>query len=110
MTQNGCRRIIETLKNTNGHCFTKLDLFQDYHVFPWQNNIRLEIDFLTWNNRLQVEKDMWVNQFLDIHTTELLFFALERAKKVDSKQFSKAPNMLFYLIKESPDLIARSRP
>jgi hypothetical protein len=66
---------------------------------------------LTWDNQLQAERRTWANRFLnqDNHTRErLCFFALERAKKVDNDRFSKAPNMLFYLIKEIPDLITQS--
>jgi hypothetical protein len=65
---------------------------------------------LTWENRLQVEKDTWVDRFLEQHTSsrELLFLALERAKNVDNQQFSKAPNLLFHLIKESPELMAQA--
>jgi hypothetical protein len=33
---------------------------------------------------------------------------VERANKVDNNQPSKAPNMLFYLINELPDLIAQA--
>lgn len=67
-----------------------------------------EIDLLTWENRLHVEKDKWIDGFLeqDAPAQEILFLAMKRAKEVDNEQFSKAPNMLFDLIKESPDLIA----
>jgi hypothetical protein len=109
ISQEGCTRIIQTLKE-NEHSLTKLDLFRDSQVSPWHNFVRLEIEQLAWNNRLQVEKDAWVNRFLeqDAPTKELLFRALERAKKVDNEQFSKAPNMLFYLVKESPDFIVQA--
>jgi hypothetical protein len=109
ISQEGCTRIIQAVKE-NEHSLTKLDLFRDSQVSPWHNFVRLEIEQLTWNNRLQVEKDAWVNRFLeqDAPTKELLFRALERAKKVDNEQFSKAPNMLFYLVKESPDFIVQA--
>jgi hypothetical protein len=109
ISQEGCTRIIQTLKE-NEHSLTKLDLFRDSRHSPWHNFIRLEIDKRTWNNRLQVEKETWVDQFLvqDSPTKELLFRALERAKKVDKEQFSKAPNILFYLIKEAPDFIVQA--
>jgi hypothetical protein len=103
ISQEGCMRIIQTLKE-NEHSLTQLDLFQDSEDSPWQNKIRLEIDMLTWENCLQVEKDTWVDRFLEQHTSS--FRALERAKKVDNERF--APNMLFYLIKESPDLIVQA--
>jgi hypothetical protein len=109
ITQEGCERIVQTLKE-NEHCFVKLDLFRDSQDSPWHNFTQLEIDKLTWNNHLQVEKNTWIDPFLgqDAPTKELLFLALERAKKVDNEQFSKAPDMLFYLIKELPDLIAQA--
>jgi hypothetical protein len=109
ISQEGCTRIIQTL-NENEHSLTKLDLFRDSQDSMWHNFARLEIEHLTWNNRLQVEKETWIDQFLnqDATTKELLFRALERAKKVDNEQFSKAPNILFYLIKESPDFIAEA--
>jgi hypothetical protein len=109
ISQDGYERIIQLLKE-NEHSFIKLDLFQDSKDSPWHKKIRLEIDVLTWENRLQVEKDTWVDRFLepDACTKELLFLALERAKKLDNERSSKAPNMLFYLIKESPDLIAQA--
>jgi hypothetical protein len=49
--------------------------------------IRVEIDKLTWDNELQVERDKWVDQLFGQDTLfkELLFLALERAKKVDKK-------------------------
>jgi hypothetical protein len=105
-----CIRIIQTLKE-NEHSFTKLDLFRDSQHSLWQNKIRLQIGKLTWNNRLQLEKDTWVAQFLqqDAPTQDLLFSAaLERANKVDNEQFSKVPNMMFYLINELPYLIAQA--
>ena len=107
LNQKGCERIVQILRE-NEHSFAKLDLFSECKDFPWQNKIRLEIEKLTWKNRLQVEKDTWADRFLEHNnpSQELLFLALERAKKVDSIQFFKAPNMLFYLIKEIPDLIA----
>jgi hypothetical protein len=76
----------------------------------WHNFIRIEIENLTWENHFQVEKETWLDQFLGHHspTKELLFGALERAKKVDKEQFSKAPNILFYLIKEAPDFIVQA--
>jgi hypothetical protein len=109
ITQDGGARIIQTLKEIE-NSFTKLDLFHDTQDAPWHNFIRLEIDLLTWENRLHVEKDKWIAGFLeqDAPAQELLFLAMERAKEVDNEQYSKAPNMLFYLMKESPDLIARA--
>lgn len=110
ISQNGCTRIIQTLKE-NKHSFTKLDLFQNALYAPWHNFMQLEIEKLTWENHLQVQKDRWVDQFLehDTPTKDLLFFALERAKKVDNnEQVSKAPNMVFYIVKELPDLIAQA--
>jgi hypothetical protein len=109
ISQDGYERIIQILKE-NEHSFVKLDLFRDSQDSPWQNKIRLEIDMLTGENRLQVEKDTWVNRFLeqDTPSKELLFRALERAKNLDNAQFSKAPNILFYLIMESPELIAQA--
>jgi hypothetical protein len=109
VSEGGYERIVQTLKE-NDHGFIRLDLFQDSEDSPWQNNIRLEIEKLTWKNRLQFEKDAWVNRFLaqDAPIKELIFRALERVKKVDNEQFSKAPNMLFYLVKESPDFIVQA--
>jgi hypothetical protein len=110
ISQEICTRIVQTLKE-NEHSFTKLELFPDSQHTPWQNAIELEIDLLTWKNRLRVEKDTWVDQFLeqDAHTRETLFrAALERANMVDSERFSKAPNMLFYLIQAVPDSIAQA--
>jgi hypothetical protein len=109
VSQDGYERIVQTLKE-NDHSFTKLDLFQDSEDSPWQNKIRLDIDMLTWENRVQVEKDIWVNRFLEQHTSsrEVLFLALERAKKVDNERFSKAPNLLFHVIKEAPELIEQA--
>ena len=109
ISQDGYERIIQILKE-NEHSFIKLDLFKDSEDSPWHKKIRLEIDVLTWENRLQVEKDTWVNRFLeqDTPSKELLFLALERAKKVDNERFSKAPNMLFHLIKQLPDLIVQA--
>jgi hypothetical protein len=76
----------------------------------WQNNFQLEFDRLTWENHFQVEKDTWFDQFLgqDTPTKELLFLALERAKKADNERFSKAPDILFHLIKQVPDLIVQA--
>jgi hypothetical protein len=109
ISQEGCTRIIQTLRE-NDHSLTKLNLFLDSQDSSWHNFIRCEIEKLTWNNHLQVERASWVNQFLeeDDPTQVLIFLALERAKKVDNKQFSRAPNMLFYLIKESPKLIVQA--
>jgi Ran GTPase-activating protein (RanGAP) involved in mRNA processing and transport len=109
VSQDGCERIIQFLKE-NEHSFIKLKLFPDYAVSPWQNKIRLEIEELTWNNYLQDEKDKWLDQFLgqDARTKELLFRALERAKKLDNERFSKAPNMLFHLVKQLPDSIVQA--
>ena len=66
--------------------------------------------FKTWNNHLRAEKESWLDQFLgqDAPSQELLFLALERAKKVDTERFFKAPNILFHLIKEIPALIAQA--
>ena len=110
ITQECCEKILQTLKENHEHSFTKLNVFPDDADSPWQNKIRHEIDLLTWNNCLQVEKDTWVDRFFeeDSPTNELLFRALERAKKVGNKRFSKAPDMLFYLIKESPDVIVQA--
>jgi hypothetical protein len=110
ISRDGYERIIQVLKE-NDHSFTKLDLFQGGSQYcPWRNKIQLEIDMLTWKNCLQVEKDTWVDRFLeqDAPSKELLFFALERAKKVDNERSSKAPNMQFYLVKETPDLIVQA--
>jgi hypothetical protein len=110
INQEGCERIVQILK-MNKHSFIKLDLFLDSQDSPWQNEIRLQIDLLTRKNRFQLEKETWVAQFLqqDAHTQELLFrTALERANKVDNEEFSSAPNMLFYLIRAVPDLIAQA--
>jgi hypothetical protein len=109
ITPNGGTRIIHTLKE-NEHSFIKLDLFPDDADLLWQNKIQLEIDLLTWENRLQVEKDAWVDRLLeqDAPNKELLLLALERAQKVDNERFSKAPDMLFYLIKELSDLVVRA--
>jgi hypothetical protein len=107
ISQYCCTRIIHTLKE-NDHSFTKLVLFRDSQDSQWQNKIRLEIDNITWKNRLQVEKYTWVDRFLDqdASTQNLLFCtALERANEVDNKPFSKSPNMLYYLIKESPGVL-----
>jgi Ran GTPase-activating protein (RanGAP) involved in mRNA processing and transport len=109
ISRDGCDRIIQILKE-NKHSFVKLELFPDDADYLWQNKIRLEMEELTWNNYLQVEKDKWLDQFLgqDARTKELLFRALERAKKLDNERFSKAPNMLFHLIKELPGVIAQA--
>jgi hypothetical protein len=109
ISQEGCTRIIQTL-NENEHSLTKLDLFRDSQDSLWHNVIRLEIEKLMWENRLQVEKDKWLDQFLGQHspTKELLFLAVKRAKRLDDERFSKAPNMLFHLIKESPDFIVQA--
>jgi hypothetical protein len=109
ISQERCTRIIQTLRETE-HSLTKLDLFRDSQDSPWQNIIRLEIEKLTWNNRLQVERATWVDLFLeqDAPTKELLFLATKRAKRLDDEQFSKAPNMLFHLLKESPDFIVQA--
>lgn len=98
-------QIIQALRDNEHSSFTKFELFYDFQDSPWQNQIRLDIGMLTWDNQLQAERRTWANRFLnqDNHTRErLCFFALERAKKVDNDRFSKAPNMLFYLIKEIP--------
>jgi hypothetical protein len=57
-----------------------------------------------------LEKDKWLDQFLgqDTPTKELLFLALERAKKADNGRFSKAPDILFHLIKQLPDLFVQA--
>ena len=109
ISRDGCVRIIQILKE-NKHSFVKLDLFPDDADSLWQNKIRLEIDELTWNNYLQVEKDKWLDQFLgqDARTKELLFCALERVKKLDNERFSKSPNMLFHLVKQLPDSIVQA--
>jgi hypothetical protein len=109
VTPNGGTRIIHTLRE-NEHSFIKLDLFPDDADLLWQNKIRLEIDLLTWENHLQVEKDAWVDRLLkqDAPNKELLLLALERAQKVDNERFSKAPDMLFHLIKELSDLVVRA--
>lgn len=86
ITRRGCARIVDALKK-NEHSFTVLELFQNsQHSSPWQNEIRLDIDMLTWENQLQVEKDTWVDLFLDQndHTQQMFFLALERAKRVDN--------------------------
>ena len=110
MTPFGCGKIIRTLL-VNKHNFTKLELFYDCQDSPWQNNIRRDIDILTWHNQLQVEKHTWADWFLNQNNRtreRICLYALERAKKVDKDRFSKAPNMLFYLVREMPDLIAQS--
>jgi hypothetical protein len=86
ITPNGGTRIIHTLKE-NEHSFIKLDLFPDDADLLWQNKIRLEIDLLTWENHLQVEKDAWVDRLLeqDAPNKELLLLALERTHKVDNE-------------------------
>jgi hypothetical protein len=93
--------------NTASSSWTFLKTLKMLH--GQKKKIRLEIDMLTWNNHLQVEKDTWVNRFLeqDPPSKELLFLALERAKKADNEHFSKAPNMLFHLIKQLPDLFVQ---
>lgn len=53
------------------------------------NTVRLDIDMLTWDR-----------------SQEMLFVALELAKKVDNERFSNAPNMIFYLVREIAELIA----
>jgi hypothetical protein len=107
ISRDGYERIVQILRD-NEHTFIKLDLFQDSQDSPWHKFIRREIDKLTWNNRLQFEKDTWVDTFLeqDAPSQELLFRALERAKKVDKERVT--PDMLFLLIKESPDLIVQA--
>ena len=109
ISQEGCTRIIQTLRE-NEHSLTKLDLFRDSQDSMWHNFIRIEIENLTWENHFQVEKDKWLDQFLGQHspTKELLFLAVKRAKRLDDERFSKAPNMLFHLIKESPDFIVQA--
>jgi hypothetical protein len=110
ISRRGCGRIVDTLKKLN-HGFTKLELFpHSEKSSPWQEELRLDIDVLTWENQLQVEKDTWVDWFLNHEdcTPEMLFHAIERAKRVDSERFSNAPNMLFYLVKEIPDSIVQS--
>jgi hypothetical protein len=110
ITRRGCARIVDALKR-NKHSFTMLELFQSsQHSSAWQNEIRLDIDMLTWENQLQVEKDTWIDLFLDQndHTQQMIFLALERAKRADNERFSDAPSMVFYLVKEIPDLIVQS--
>jgi hypothetical protein len=109
ISQKCCTRIIQTLSE-NEHSLTKLDLFRDSQDSMWQNFVRLEIEKLTWENHFQLEKDKWLDQFLGQHspTKELLFLAVKRAKRLDDERFSKAPNMLFHLIKESPDFIVQA--
>jgi hypothetical protein len=102
ISRRGCTRIVDTLKKRR-HGFTKLELFPPSEKSsPWQKEIRLDIDMLTWENQLQVEKDTWVDRFLnqEHRTPEMLFLAIERAKRVDSERFSHTPNMFFYLAKE----------
>jgi hypothetical protein len=101
---------VDALKR-NKHSFTMLELFQSsQHSSAWQNAIRLDIDMLTWENQLQVEKDTWIDLFLDQndHSQQMIFLALERAKRADNERFSDAPSMVFYLVKEIPDLIVQS--
>lgn len=109
ISQDGDTRIVRTLQD-NEHSFTRLDLFNDSQDYRWHNFIRLEIDKLTWGNQLQLEKRTWVDLFLEqeAHSQEMIFLALERAKRVDNERFSDAPNMLNYLIKEIPDSIAQA--
>jgi hypothetical protein len=104
-----CTRIIQTLRE-NEHSLTKLNLFRESEDYMWQNFFRLEIENLTWENHFQAEKDKWLDQFLGQHspTKKLLFLAVKRAKRLDDERFSKAPNMLFHLIKESPDFIVQA--
>lgn len=102
ITRRGCARIVDALKR-NKHSFTTLELFQSsQHSSAWQNEIRRDIDRLTWENQLQVEKDTWIDLFLDQndHTQQMFFLALERAKRADDERFSDAPNMVFYLVKQ----------
>jgi hypothetical protein len=100
ISQYGYESIVQTLQE-NKHSLTKLELFNDSQNYPWYNVIRLEIDKLTWDNKLQAERDAWVDRVLDddAHTEEMVCFALERANRVDKDRFSDAPNMLYYLIK-----------
>ena len=109
ISQEGDTRIIRALQD-NEYSFTKLELFNDSQHSSWHNFIRLEIDRLTWGNQLQVEKLTWVDLFLEQEaiSREMIFLALERAKRVDNERFSNAPNMLNYLIREIPDSIAQA--
>ena len=110
ITRRGCERIVDVLKK-NKHNLTKLELFQNSQRWStWQNQIRLDIDRLTWENQLQVEKDSWVDLFLDQndYTQQMFFLALERAKRVDNERLSSVPNMVFHLVKEIPDFIVQS--
>jgi hypothetical protein len=109
ISQDGDTRIVRTLQD-NEHNFTKLELFNDSQHSQWHNFVRLEIDRLTWENQLQEEKRTWVDLLLEqeAHSREMIFLALEQAKRVDNERFSDAPNMLNYLIKEIPDSIAQA--
>ena len=109
VSQDWFTRTVQILKE-NKHSFVQLDLFQDSRDSVWQNNFQLEFDRLTWENHFQVEKDTWFDQFLgqDTPTKELLFLALERAKKAENERFSKAPDILSHLIKQLPDLFVQA--
>jgi hypothetical protein len=97
----GGTRIIKILQDSD-HNFTKVQLFDDDddgddEDSDWQNAIRVGI-----------EQHTWAKQFLklDALTQEWLFpLALKRAEGSDSGHASRAPDMMFYLVKKRADLI-----
>lgn len=96
----GGARIVQILKE-NDHVFNKIELFDASERSEWQNEIRLE-----------VEKNTWAKRFLKISDTKtqevLLPFIIQRAERADHERESKAPDMVFYILKEKCDLFASS--
>lgn len=94
----GAARIVQILKE-NDHCFNKIELFDNDQNSEWQNEIRLEVETNTWAKRFL--------KIPDARTQEVLLpFALQRAEMVDNERVSKAPDMVYFLVKEKCDLFA----
>lgn len=102
ISKAGAERIVQILKN-NDNCFHKIELFEDRQIPDWRNEIRLG-----------VETNTWAKRFLKISDTRvqavLLPFALKKAAMVDKESLSKAPDMVFYLVKEKCDLFGPLDP
>jgi hypothetical protein len=100
ISKEGGARIVQILKE-NDHFFNKVELFGASERPKWQNEISLE-----------VEKNTWAKRFLkisDAKTQEVLLpFIIRRAETADRERESKAPDMVFYILKEKCDLFGSS--